>query len=62
VVARLLAFPVCCCIFFFVLFAVRERVRRTAKVPLFVVRPIPGARQSPLDVISPGVDGENPST
>jgi hypothetical protein len=38
--------------FLFVLIAVRERVRRTAKVPLFAVRPIPAARQSPLDAIS----------
>jgi hypothetical protein len=39
-------------LFPFVLIAVRERVRRTAKLPFFAVRPIPAARQSLLDVVS----------
>jgi hypothetical protein len=39
-------------LFPFVLIAVRERVRRTAKVPLFAVRAISAARQSPLDAVS----------
>jgi hypothetical protein len=39
-------------LFPFVLIVVRERVRRTAKVPFFAVRPIPAARQSPLDAVS----------
>jgi hypothetical protein len=45
---------------FFVLIVVRERVRRTAKVPFFVVRPIPTARQSPLDAVSSGAPSVTP--
>jgi hypothetical protein len=37
---------------FFVLFSMSARVRRTTKVPFFVVPPILGAWQSPLDAIS----------
>jgi hypothetical protein len=48
-------------LFCFVLIAVRERVRRTAKVPFFAVRPIPAARQSPLDAVSSGVPSVTPA-
>jgi hypothetical protein len=39
-------------LYFFLLFAVRARVRCTTKVSLFAVRPVPGARQSLLDAVS----------
>jgi hypothetical protein len=48
--------PACCIFFIFFCFdCVRERVRRTEKVSFFAVRPIPAARQSPLDAVTPAV-------
>jgi hypothetical protein len=47
-------------LFCFVLIVVRERVRHTAKVPFFAVRPIPAARQSPLDAVFSGAPSVTP--